>query len=81
MTPILWRAAAPQDAAALSILGGATFLASFAHDHPGAALIDGNGHDVAPPPFIAAPAAPAADAALVERLESIRSTLAKAIGE
>lgn len=40
MTPILWRAAAPQDAAALSILGGATFLASFAHDHPGAALID-----------------------------------------
>jgi DNA-binding transcriptional MerR regulator len=45
------------------------------------ALIDGNGHDVAPPPFIAAPAAPAADTALVERLESIRSTLAKAIGE
>lgn len=28
------------DAPALSILGGATFLASFAHDHPGDALID-----------------------------------------
>ncbi|NWK97225.1 GNAT family N-acetyltransferase [Sphingobium lactosutens] len=39
MTPILWRRAEPGDAAALSILGGATFLASFAHDHPGAALL------------------------------------------
>ncbi|OAN51775.1 GNAT family N-acetyltransferase [Sphingobium sp. TCM1] len=39
MTPIAWRRAEPQDAAALSILGGATFLASFAHDHPGAALV------------------------------------------
>ncbi len=46
------------------------------------ALIDGNGHDAAPPkPFIAAPAAPEVDMALVERLESIRSTLARAIGE
>lgn len=40
MTPIHWRHATPQDAPALSILGGATFLASFAHDHPGSALID-----------------------------------------
>ncbi|WP_022682007.1 GNAT family N-acetyltransferase [Sphingobium bisphenolivorans] len=39
MTPILWRRAGPKDAAALSVLGGATFLASFAHDHPGEALI------------------------------------------
>ena len=39
MTPILWRRAEAQDAAALSLLGGATFLASFAHDHPGDALI------------------------------------------
>ncbi|WP_313803582.1 GNAT family N-acetyltransferase [Sphingobium sp.] len=39
MTPILWRRAEACDAAALSLLGGATFLASFAHDHPGEALI------------------------------------------
>lgn len=39
-TPIHWRAARAQDAPALSILGGATFLTSFAHDHPGPALID-----------------------------------------
>lgn len=38
-TPILWRPAQMRDAAALSILGGATFLASFAHDHPGEALL------------------------------------------
>lgn len=38
-TPILWRHADEQDAPALAILGGATFLASFAHDHPGAGLI------------------------------------------
>lgn len=31
--------ARPEDAAALSVLGGATFLSSFAHDHPGDALI------------------------------------------
>jgi ribosomal protein S18 acetylase RimI-like enzyme len=40
MTPILWRRALPTDAPALSLLGGATFLASFAHDHPGKGLID-----------------------------------------
>jgi ribosomal protein S18 acetylase RimI-like enzyme len=40
MTPIRWRRAVPTDAPALSLLGGATFLASFAHDHPGQALID-----------------------------------------
>jgi ribosomal protein S18 acetylase RimI-like enzyme len=40
MPPIAWRKAEARDAPALSILGGATFLASFAHDHPGAALID-----------------------------------------
>lgn len=39
MTPILWRVATPADAPALSVLGGATFLASFAQDHPGPALI------------------------------------------
>jgi ribosomal protein S18 acetylase RimI-like enzyme len=39
VTPILWRTAQPGDAPALSILGGATFLSSFAHDHPGAALV------------------------------------------
>jgi GNAT superfamily N-acetyltransferase len=39
MIPINWRRATMEDAPALSILGGATFLASFAHDHPGAALL------------------------------------------
>lgn len=39
MTSIHWRVAQAQDAPALSILGGATFLTSFAHDHPGAALV------------------------------------------
>jgi len=40
VTPIRWRPATADDANALSILGGATFLASFAFDHPGDALID-----------------------------------------
>jgi ribosomal protein S18 acetylase RimI-like enzyme len=40
MTPIAWRKALPDDAPGLSLLGGATFLTSFAHDHPGGALID-----------------------------------------
>ncbi|WP_242125386.1 GNAT family N-acetyltransferase [Sphingobium sp. Sx8-8] len=40
MTPIHWRHAGAGDADALSLLGGATFLASFANDHPGGALID-----------------------------------------
>ena len=39
MADIGWRTAQPEDAIALSILGGATFLASFAHDHPGPALL------------------------------------------
>ena len=40
MTPINWRRAVPADAPALSLLGGATFLTSFANDHPGQALVD-----------------------------------------
>jgi GNAT superfamily N-acetyltransferase len=39
MTPIDWRRGTPADAPAFSLLGAATFLESFAHDHPGAALI------------------------------------------
>lgn len=39
MTPIAWRKAGPEDAEALAYLGAATFLASFAHDHPGQPLI------------------------------------------
>jgi diamine N-acetyltransferase len=33
------RRATPADAAALSVLGGATFLHAFAHDHPGEGLV------------------------------------------
>jgi diamine N-acetyltransferase len=39
MTPIVWRHAQPGDEEALSLLGQATFLATFAFDHPGPALI------------------------------------------
>ena len=38
MTPIVWRSAQPGDEEALSLLGQATFLATFAFDHPGPAL-------------------------------------------
>lgn len=37
-SPIL-RRAAPADAARLALLGGTTFLDSFAHDHPGDAIV------------------------------------------
>ena len=40
MTPIHWRAAKPGDEQALSLLGQATFLATFAFDHPGGPLIE-----------------------------------------
>jgi len=40
MTPIAWRTAGPEDAEALAHLGAATFLASFAFDHPGKPLIE-----------------------------------------
>ena len=39
MTPVIWRKALVEDAEALSFLGIATFLASFAFDHPGKPLI------------------------------------------
>ncbi len=39
MTPIHWRRAGADDADALSLLGQATFLNTFAFDHPGTALI------------------------------------------
>jgi len=39
MTILTLRRAEPADAARLSLLGGATFLHSFAHDHPGDALV------------------------------------------
>lgn len=39
MTDLLLRRAGPADAARLALLGGATFLHSFAHDHPGDALV------------------------------------------
>jgi len=39
MTALTLRRAEPADAARLSLLGGATFLHSFAHDHPGDAIV------------------------------------------
>jgi ribosomal protein S18 acetylase RimI-like enzyme len=39
MTPIEWRRAVPDDAEALAHLGAATFLSTFAFDHPGKPLI------------------------------------------
>lgn len=40
MTPVTWRRASVDDAEALSHLGAATFLVSFANDHPGKPLIE-----------------------------------------
>lgn len=40
MTPVTWRMAGPDDAEALAYLGAATFLVSFAFDHPGQPLIE-----------------------------------------
>jgi ribosomal protein S18 acetylase RimI-like enzyme len=39
MTPVIWRKAGVDDADALALLGSATFLATFAFDHPGEPLI------------------------------------------
>ena len=39
MTNLTLRRAEPTDAARLSLLGGATFLHTFAHDHPGDAIV------------------------------------------
>lgn len=40
MTPINWRKAIAEDAEALAYLGAATFMATFAFDHPGKPLIE-----------------------------------------
>ena len=40
MTPVTWRKAGLEDAEALAYLGAATFLVSFANDHPGKPLIE-----------------------------------------
>lgn len=40
MTPILWRKATADDAEALAYLGAATFMATFAFDHPGKPLLE-----------------------------------------
>lgn len=40
MTPVVWRRAGPDDAEALAYLGAATFLSTFAFDHPGKPLIE-----------------------------------------
>jgi len=40
MTPVVWRRAGPRDAEALAYLGAATFLTTFAFDHPGQPLIE-----------------------------------------
>jgi GNAT superfamily N-acetyltransferase len=40
MSALTLRRAVPADAARLAMMGGATFYAAFAHDHPGDALVD-----------------------------------------
>lgn len=42
---IVLRRAGPQDAPRLALLGAATFLTAFAHDHPGDALVDHCAHE------------------------------------
>ena len=40
MTPVIWRTANAGDAEALAYLGAATFMATFAFDHPGQPMIE-----------------------------------------
>jgi diamine N-acetyltransferase len=40
MTPILWRTADAGDAEALAYLGAATFMTTFAFDHPGQPMME-----------------------------------------
>ena len=40
MTPVIWRAADAADAEALAYLGAATFMATFAFDHPGQPMME-----------------------------------------
>jgi ribosomal protein S18 acetylase RimI-like enzyme len=40
MTPIIWRKADVRDAEALAYLGAATFMATFAFDHPGQPMME-----------------------------------------
>ena len=40
MTPIIWRSANADDAEALAYLGTATFMATFAFDHPGQPMME-----------------------------------------
>ena len=40
MTPIIWRDANVGDAEALAYLGAATFMATFAFDHPGQPMME-----------------------------------------
>jgi diamine N-acetyltransferase len=40
MTPVIWRRAGAGDAEALAHLGAATFLSTFAFDHPGKPLVE-----------------------------------------
>jgi GNAT superfamily N-acetyltransferase len=40
MTPVIWRNADARDAEALAYLGAATFMATFAFDHPGQPMIE-----------------------------------------
>lgn len=53
------RRATPADAARLALLGGATFLHSFAHDHPGDGLLAHVGGEHSPQWYAAALADPA----------------------
>jgi ribosomal protein S18 acetylase RimI-like enzyme len=40
MTPVIWRTAKAGDAEALAYLGAATFMATFAFDHPGQPMME-----------------------------------------
>ncbi|MCF8472856.1 MAG: GNAT family N-acetyltransferase [Sphingomonadaceae bacterium] len=40
MTPVIWRTANAGDAEALAYLGAATFMATFAFDHPGQPMME-----------------------------------------
>ena len=68
MTPIAWRKAGVDDADALAHLGAATFLASFANDHPGKPLIEHLNAEHSPQYYTAKLANPNVDIVLADTI-------------
>ena len=66
MTPVIWRKAVAHDADALALLGSATFLATFAFDHPGQPLVAHLRTEHSPEYYVNALAQPGVDIVIGE---------------